>query len=158
MNITSLEQLYSTNLVIVSEYRDAIVEKKAELVSISYTGGFKRKILWLHTESMHPFLSDDDHEMVSKILDACRLSWDDIALINLDKSTQTAGDIVESLAPFFIISSVPSSLYNMTHPALYQLTETAGIKTTYTDTLAVIRNDKNLKIKFWHALKIMFEL
>jgi hypothetical protein len=158
LTITSIQNLYQKNLVIIDDHNEPVKEKKTDEANVSYTGGFKGKILWLHTENMHPFLSDDDHEMVSKILDACRLSWDDIALVNIEKTNQPAHDIIDSLAPLFVISSIPSPINNITQPALYQLTESAGIKSISTDTLRAIRTDKNLKIKFWQALKIMFQL
>ena len=158
LTISSLQNLYKRNLVIIHDHNEPVKEKTTDDAKVTYTGGFKRKILWLHAETMHSLLSDDDHEMVSKILDACRLSWDDIALVNTEKSNQTADHIIDSLAPLFIISSIPSPLLNITHPVLYQLTESAGIKTLCTDTLRDIRTDKNLKVKFWQSLKNMFQL
>lgn len=158
LTLASIQNLFKSNLVIIHEDKDSVKEKISNEMKVTYTGGFKKKILWLHTETLHSFLSDEDHEMVSKILDACRLNWDDIALVNTEKMNQPADYIIDALAPLFVISSIPSPIYNITHPALYQLTESSGIKSIYTDTLRDIRTDKNLKVKFWQALKIMFQL
>lgn len=159
VNLTaaSLTDLYKKNLVIIQGQDEKNV-KKGEPIPVIYTGNYKQKILWLHTEPLHPNISNEDHEMVSKILDACRLSWDDIALVNLHQANQNPEQIIQILTPMFVIFSDPSFINNVTHDAIYQVNESAGVKKVYTDRLSDIRQDKNLKVRFWQALKNMFQL
>jgi len=157
VNLTNniLVNLYNKHLVIANEDRDDI-NKKKDQDTVSFQGGFKQKILWLHHESLHHFVSDADHEMVTKILDACRMTWDDIALVNIAGQNQTAEEIIYTLSPQFVIFSLPHS--DTSKEELYTLTEKLNMKIIRTDILSDIRQDKNLKISLWQILKKMFQL
>jgi hypothetical protein len=149
--------LYANKLVSIEPQSSGKYIQKEE--QIPFTGGFQKRILWLHASADHPFLNNEDHEMVTKILEACRLGWQDIALINLSGNDINPQTVFEKFDPGYLICSVPEMINQyLPQETLYILQEKNGVTLLSTDSLDAIRNDKQLKIKLWQALKNMFGL
>ena len=153
----TLSELYKNNLVLVGDQSDKPTAHPER--NFIYKGGNRKNILWLHEEPEHPYLSDEDHEMVTKILEACKLSWQDIALINLFGKHEIISTIRSEIKPDFIIFSLPEKKQILDMPGdLYDISDLEGVKMLCTDSLNSIREDKNLKIRLWHSLKQLFGL
>jgi hypothetical protein len=120
-------------------------------IKIDYKGGFFKKILWIHNETEQTYIHELDFEMVTKILEACKMNWNDIALVNLFHSGNDYDVIIQTLNPKYVILSYGNQ-------PNYQVHTLQGRTTLYTHNLKEIRNDKNLKIQLWQALKIFFDL
>jgi hypothetical protein len=118
---------------------------------IDYKGGFAKKILWLHYESEQIYIHDQDFDMLTRILEACKMTWDDIALVNLHHSGIDQSIILKKLNPEFVILSFGDQ-------NKYQIQKSLGMQIVYTHPLHEIRNDKNIKVLLWQALKIFFNL
>ncbi len=158
-----LANLYKNKLLIIDDQEASQPKAPSSLVNltsgITHRGGYQRKILWIHEEPDHPFLSNEDHEMITKILEACKFSWKDIALRNISGTSADLKELLIEYSPKNLIFSVPIIKQLPDMPTdLYSVSDNAQMSVLLTDRLAQIRNDKNLKIKLWNALKQMFEL
>lgn len=162
-----MEKVHLSGEMVAALYADKLVGidpqhtevEVNEAIPISFTGGFQKKILWLHESSNHPFLSNEDHEMVTKILEACKLSWQDIALVNIHKTEISSQQITEQFHPEYLICSVPEKADQyVPHANLYLTQVKSNCTLLATERLEEIRNDKERKVKLWQALKNMFGL
>jgi hypothetical protein len=142
--------LYRNNLLFLKKDYSELPTSLPDNI-IEYKGGFFKKILWLHNEPEHAYIHDLDFEMVTKILEACKMTWNDIALINLLHCKKDQDLIIQTLNPDYVILSVGEQPNYLVHTPL-------GRQTLSTHSLHEIRNDKNLKIRLWQALKIFFDL
>ena len=149
--------LYKKNLVIVEAENNKQEDNSGH--SVLFTGGYRRNILWVHNEPNHPFLSNEDHEMVTKILSACALSWQDIALVNTYESAFSLIQIFDQLKPTLVIVSSQNHDELMSHNEnLYEVRTYNNMNLVCTDPLGQIRNDKNLIVQLWQGLKQLFNL
>ncbi len=156
LSSAQLSSLYKKNLVLTETAPQQNVTDHKQVI---YFGGYQKKILWLHTEPNHPYLSDDDHEMVSKILEACRLSWNDIARVNMSPSGFSIEDVLAQLLPSCLIISLPyDTAHACTQTDLYATQDIQHIQSMRTDILKDIRGNKDLKVKLWQGLKAFFQL
>lgn len=146
--------LYKNHLVLVENQGSTGLEGEESGTNSAalYKGGFEKKILWIHRESAAPFIAEDDFEMLTKILEACRLGWNDIALVNI--TNQPGRDeVLEELLPVCVIDSTEDKSEEW-----YAVTNKQNAVFLYTHPLKDIRQDKNLKIRLWNALKIIFKM
>ena len=160
----TLPDLYKNNLVLIDDHEfnetpsPSIHDTSTTSANI-HTGGYQKKILWIHEEPDHPFLSDDDHEMITKILDACKLSWQEIALVNMSNISKSIKNVLNDYSPNFLILTLPDQIHLFeTYRSIYSVVRTSSETILITDRLKDIRQNKDLKIKLWHSLKEMFEL
>jgi hypothetical protein len=145
-----IRDLYKENLLIINSEFTPNDGDNLNL-KVEYKGGFQKMILWIHKEQDHAFLKNEDFEMLTKILEACKMTWEDIALVNTENSTLDYDMILHELQPVFLIdSSGNQNDYNMI--------EKGQLKILCTHPLSQIRNDKTLKIRLWQALKVFFDL
>jgi hypothetical protein len=163
LNKELLSDLYKNNIVLPDNPTPEIQRDDSPFVNktatLLHTGGYLKKILWIHEEPDHPYLSDEDHEMITKILEACKFSWKDIALMNIFGTSADLKELLIQYNPKNLILSVPIKKQLLDIPTnLYSVTNNAKMSVLSTDRLQQIRNDKNLKIKLWSALKQLFEL
>lgn len=147
-----LTNLYKNNLVAVENQERSPSTSVEANTDIRYKGGYEKKILWLHREPAAPFIAEDDFEMVTKILEACRLGWNDIALANMTTLSQI-DEAIAALLPNCVIDSTGD-----TSTECYAVSNKNNIEVLYTHPLKAIRQDKNLKISLWNALKIIFKM
>lgn len=145
-----IASLYKRNLLHINhEYPTPLTETRDD--QINYKGGFAKKIAWIHHETEHDYIHDDDFEMLTKILEACKMTWNDIALVNLHHSNLDESTVIATLNPEYVIFSLGNN-------PTYEIKQSAVIKTIHTHPLSQIRTDKNIKIHLWQALKILFNL
>ena len=57
--------------------------KNINLPAFTYLGGFDKKVAIVLAEHFHPHIADEDLEFLSKLLVACKLSLNDVAIINV---------------------------------------------------------------------------
>jgi hypothetical protein len=74
------QMLFEKTLVANTENKAGIEISKE--INISSLGENQQNILFLVNDKNHKFLPDDEMEMLSKLVSACKLSMADIALVN----------------------------------------------------------------------------
>lgn len=150
--------LFAKNLI--EKTQDAVTDTVSKEIKINSLGGNQKQILFLVNDSQNKFLPDNEMDLLSNLITACKLSMEDIALVNhyntfvnyhqLTENFQskkilmfgiTTSDLELPFSiPFFQIQPFQQQLY-MTAPPL-------------NDFL----NNKNLKKDLWISLQKLFLL
>jgi len=150
--------LFAKNLI--EKTQDAVTDTVSKEIKINSLGGNQKQILFLVNDSQNKFLPDNEMDLLSNLISACKLSMEDIALVNhyntfvnyhqLTENFQskkilmfgiTTSDLELPFSiPFFQIQPFQQQLY-MTAPPL-------------NDFL----NNKNLKKDLWISLQKLFLL
>lgn len=171
-----IPQLYGNNLVLINKKEPIINQEKNEnsigkknsdcyqSTAIKYLGNHHKKIALLvqSTEALH--VSDADLEFITAILNACKLSLNDVAIINIHQQHITYQNLVTALQSQYILCfgvtahqiQLPFTIphyqiqpYNNT-----QLLFAVAIK----DMLNNTKEAKLEKSKLWVCLQKMFLL
>jgi hypothetical protein len=116
-------------------------------------GKNRKQFLWLVNEAMHPFLNEADFEFLTQVLEACKMSWDDIALVNMQQRTHTFEEICKQVTPQIILAAAIPTKWLPQANELYLIQNFSGYRFFATDSIEAIRQDKVLKSKLWTALK-----
>jgi len=59
------------------------VKSQSTAQGLKYLGGFQKQIAIVLTEHFHPHIAEEDLDFLSKLLTACKLSMNDVAIINV---------------------------------------------------------------------------
>lgn len=107
------------------------------------------------------FLPDASLQFLTGILNACKLSMADVALVNL--ATETSINYKEVVTAFqpkiVLLFDVEPAAFGlpMTFPH-YQLQPFSGITFLYSPSLPALENDRAEKMKLWASLKRLFNI
>ena len=89
--------LFSRNLIDDAKTKPkANFREKTEIVSL---GENKRQVLFIVNDPAHKFLPDDEMELLTKLVSACKLSIADIALVNFCSNKSTYHEYIEQFQP-----------------------------------------------------------
>lgn len=137
-------------------YIPKVAKTQTRLV-FNYDGGNNKYILMLFSHSGKNGVPQPQKQFLEKILGATKLSFDDVAMANL----QTIGEpTFDDLKSFF----APSSLFLWgidpkqlgIQASLYQPVIHNKVKVICVDAIDVVENDKALKAKLWSILQTHF--
>lgn len=121
-------------------------------------GGLRKGVLWLVQEPESSFLNDEDFELLTKVLQACKLNWDDAGLMNVHPGRLPVATIVQHLKPRHLICcGIDAALLGETAP-LYTPLEGYGCEVLVTDAVSAISSHKEKKVLLWNALKQMLQI
>lgn len=125
--------------------------------SFSYEGENNKYIVMLFSHTGSSAMPQAQKPFLEKILAATKLSFDDVALVNLnDHPNATLAQVKE----FFAASSlflwgINPSIFNV-QAHLYQPLVHDKLKVICVDAIDTIENDKTLKGKLWSILQTHF--
>ena len=158
----TVADLYRSSLVIPTE-------KNVPETTVSAPGSFQPKwlgknaknvlILVKHSDAIH--MPDADLELLTSILTACKLSLEDVAILNLHPHPDL--EYNQALALFHPSSMLlfgiePSSIglpLSFPHFQVQAFQQTSYL---YSPALSYIGTDRSLKTSLWQSLKILFKL
>lgn len=141
-----------------SLYENVIVHTEISPVHIPYEGQNLKKILVAFDKNGK--LTKEDRALLEKLLTACQLTFDDIALVNIHSTEFTIAKIVDHLhIKKAVMFGVPMLSFALP-------LEDSEEKVITSDHCAFLRTaplgvlDKNVEKKkaLWMALKVMFQL
>ena len=161
-----LAELYPNSLIEAGENpaKQPPAEKKEETVDIpgwKSLGNNQKNILVIvqYTDAIH--LPDKELDFLTAMLAACKLSLDDVAIVNLNNHPDAS---YKELTVFFkskivmLFNVEPASFgLPMSFPH-YQLQAFANATFLYAPSLTELENDKLQKSKLWVCLKRLFNL
>ena len=159
-----LAQLYKTAMVPVAPaatgIRDPVTASSQPPATLPSLGGNKKHISLLIHDADVPYLSDSLFEFLTKILGACGLSMDDVALVNkAPLADLTFAGLHAALSPEKIIllgpefNSWAGQSLTKNEPAQWE-----GCSFLLTDRLEEMQGDPAAKKSFWQALQVLFDL
>lgn len=140
------------------------VEKKVETrPAIRFLGENKQQVtIIVHTPD-YPYLADNELELLTKMLVACSLHLDDIALVNEFNSDANWQHVQEELTPIIALffgsqiwqQQLPFAIpYYQVQPHGSQLYLTAPALQSFTANTEAVKTEKQ---KLWTALQKLFK-
>lgn len=162
----SLERLQLDPFLLAQMYHQPIIPEEITVVpaqakaipEIKYLGENQKNILLLIQNEREAYLSEESFNLLTNILNACKLGMQDVALIN------TANYPGARLQDF--LAAVPSrqvihfaidpSALGLPPSQTYQVSSFNGLPVLYSDDLQLIATDKALKGRLWMGLKQLF--
>lgn len=140
------------------------VEKKVEYPSaIRFLGENKQQVTIVVHSQAHPFLPDSELELLTKMIGACNLHLDDIALINEYNSIAQWQEVHQQLAPRIILffgskiwqQQLPFAIpFYQVQPHGSQLYLIAPALESLLDNTDAVKSEK---LKLWTALQKIFK-
>lgn len=163
----SLNQIQLTNELLAQLYNDKLIEdRSANAVpeapaTIRHLGNARRKIALLVDYPGLRFLPDEDLHFLTNILAACKLSMEDVALLNVNThSPAETGKYLQDLEmkQVILFGLEPAALDLPIHFPLFQLQAFAGCTYLCSPELTALQQQKDLKMQLWNCLKKLFGL
>lgn len=165
----SLENFQIPVLLLPELYKDSLVQlditqasaDKIEENELIFLGNNRKNILILVNESESVHLEDVNMELLSNILNACKLNMNDVCLINVNKKNKI---IVKNLISQFkaecllIFGNLPISTQLPDTLNLYENKVHENCRMLQVDDLNKIGSNPELKKILWNALKALFNL
>lgn len=131
---------------------------------LKYLGDHIKKIIILVKDKDAVHLNETDLGLLSTILNACKLTLADIALVNLASQAFSLQDLLETLPSVLVISfDVTSAELKIKLPTtLYKPIVLGETHLLFSNSLSIMQgNEQHAKLeksKLWTALKQLFQL
>jgi hypothetical protein len=164
----SLNDLELPGHVIQSLFQHVLVDsEKAGTPSVStakemnFFGGYKQQVILLVNNPDAAFVSDQELSFLSGILNACKLTLEDIAILNIAKTPAiNYKQITEKYKPRIIMMfGVEPAILGLPF-VMPEFQRQSYNNQVYLSApaLPVLENNKDLKRKLWTALQQVFSL
>lgn len=162
----ALNTLIGQDAIANTTAHEKLNEEKAvtPAAPLKFLGDHLKKITIVVQDPEAVHLNEADLGLLSSILNACKLTLADIALINIAKQPCSLQDILETLPSVLVIAfEVNSSQLKIKLPAtLYQPMVLGETHLLFSSSLGSMQptepNAKIEKSKLWNVLKILFKL
>jgi hypothetical protein len=165
----SLENFQIPIILIPELYKDSLVQldatqpssQKIEETELNFLGKNRKNILILVNESGAVHLNDANMELLTNILNACKLSMNDVCLLNVNTQKSMAVSVLTAklnAACLLIFGNMPTSVQLPANLNPYENTVHMNCKSLLVDELKKIASEPELKKKLWKELKILFDL
>lgn len=134
------------------------------LPEIWWLGKNKKNITILLKDISNKFISENNLSFLLSILNACKLTPDDIAVVNLANTKVKFEKINNTLQPEVVLlfDTKPAEIEIDAKPLLYTVMYPQGFKLLYAASLDNLNGNapeqKVEKGKLWNALKLMFDI
>jgi len=143
----------------------AVAEETMEaLTNFKYLGDHHKKIIVLVSDPASVYLNETDFILLTSILNACRLTIADIALVNLGQQKAGLHQILQLLPSKLVIAfELDSIALKIKLPTqLYKVIPLGENNLLFSKSLASMQgtdaNAKQEKAKLWAVLKQIFQL
>lgn len=154
----TVASIYSGNLVLTGDESRTPQAVDAAKTMV-YLGENKKKIVILVYDELHSFLSESDFNFLIQILNACKVTVADTAIVNTLKTAVGFKQIEEELNPKVVLCFGKQAAASMQLQITeYQTVNRGGVQMLYADPLSVVIEDAAKKKKLWMELKQLFEL
>lgn len=153
-----IQDLYKKNLVDLSDSQQV---KNITSKEINFFGGNRQQILLLVNNNCNAFVTDEQFTFLSGILNACKLTLEDIALVNIAALPSLSyKTLVKTFHPkiFLMFGISPDTLQLPFVIPDFQRQAFDNKVYLSIPSLNEIENDKELKRKLWIVLKQIFSL
>lgn len=156
-------QLYQNSLV-ANEVTEVIIDtgkKGIKEIEWKYLGGNKRNVLVVVDYIDMKYLPDDQIDFLTQLLKACKLSLDDIALINWEyyKKYSYADILSHFGSTIILLFDVNAAGFGFPFEIpQYQVQHFTHYKVMHAPAMHQLKNDKPAKGKLWASLQKIFDL
>jgi len=158
----SLNKIQLQAQMVASLYRNTLSDSGPAIVPdpqvVKYLGENRKNIFLIVRHPSAPFLPDEELSFLTSILNACRLSLSDVAIINHSRvDLEELQSAIDRDARNVILFGIdPLSIGLPINFPQFQLQQFDSRTYLYSPTLSELAFDKALKSKLWNALKTLF--
>lgn len=148
----------------IIEEKPALVEEKVNKPAKWYLGNYEKKFVVLVNDNSNVYLSDENLQFLTGVLNACKMNLAHIALINLHNHPINFQQLKQNLQPVFIVAFGINALqmelpFSMPDYQVQQYSSCSILTAPELNTL----NQTNVaakteKTKLWNCLKKMLNL
>ncbi len=160
---------FQLNSEIVSEiYNNSIFileEKQANTQSVDsmmppHLGNYQKQILIFVSNEQHPFLADPEMDLLTAILNACKLSFNDVALCNCFKNNSSDIDAYfQKMNPTKTILFGHNPILHITgNIKEYHPLQLAKGECLLSQDLSFLLANPDSKKILWDALRVLFKI
>lgn len=163
LNPALVSQLYQSVLVepIRHPAADKTLPKNDTQAKWKVLGGHKKKICILVLETSAVFLKDEQLAYLTRILQACKLTLEDVALLNLQGRNQFSYQLIQEQYPSstcIVFGLTPHLLELPVDFPSFQLQNIEGCTYLFAPALDQLEPSKNDREKLWQALRKHFQV
>ena len=160
----SLNEIRLTPHLLVDLYSSSLVEgstiNKPVLAPIQFLGKNKKRILLISSTADAAFLTDREFSFLTSILIACKLTLEDVAVVNWlhfeGMSERILNETTSDKVILFQVNPVTFGLpINFPH---FQIQQFNGRTYLYAPSLGEIEADQSVKKQLWNSLKRLFNV
>ena len=160
-----LAELFSNSLVYTGEnVRSELIQEVLPKQEKNYLGNYERKIIVLVNDNGNMYLSDEELEFLTGILNACKLNLAHIALINFNNNPVDFNHLRKKMQAEYLLMFGMNTLQiqlPFTMPD-YQVQQYDNCKIVTAPPLTALNNKTQLakaeKTKLWKSLQNIFNL
>jgi hypothetical protein len=157
----AIQDLYKRSLVLSANTPEKKVETPSSAVSFNVLGNNQQKILILVDNNETLYLPDEQLNFLMGILTACKLTMQDVAILNTKKNSNLSylnlATVLKSSK--VILFGVETSIIELPLQfPTYQIQAYNNQTYLSAPSLTVLQNDKAEKTKLWLCLKQVFSL
>ena len=154
-----IQNLYKKSLVLSNDYPATDIEIPNVTASLSMLGNNKQRILILVANNESLYLPDEELTFLTDILSACKLTIQDVAILNIYKNENnsyafiTKALLVDKILLFGIKTSEIMLALELSNYIIQSYNNQILVAAP---PLSILKNDKTEKTKLWHLLKQLF--
>ncbi|UEG48526.1 hypothetical protein LK994_07740 [Ferruginibacter lapsinanis] len=149
-------------------YKKTLVEESVKKVQapesptvLSFLGNNKKGIAIVVESNNSLYLPDEELNFLLGILSACKLSMEDVAVLNIDKNNSATYQTIATSLDAHVVLIFGINCEQIALPLQfphYQIQSYNNQVYLSSPTLNAIRNDKVEKTKLWNCLKQIFSI
>jgi len=156
-----IQDLFKNSLVDLNKGKAANTATAAEKNNISFLGNNQKKIAIIVNDENSIYLPDEALNFLLGVLSACKLTMDDVALVNTAKNrVLTYSNIQQELSATTVLlfGVGPQQLQLPLQFPQYQIQKFNMQAYLAAPSLLLLQQDKAEKTKLWNCLKQLFSL
>lgn len=141
--------------------RGTMVESEHPLQPIRSLGGHQRSILVVVNNPDRPFLKDEELTYLTRILNACKLTLEDVALVNISGIHPASYERLQKQFPsekVICFGVTPEMIELPLDFPSYQLQKSGNSIYLHAPSLAALEPQETERRKFWSSLQKLFNL
>ena len=157
----AIQDLYKRALVLSADAQEKKVEIPSSTISFNTLGNNQQKILILVDNDETLYLPDEQLNFLMGILTACKLTMQDVAILNIQKNKDVSYTNLATALKAFIVLLFGVETSKIALPLqfpFYQIQAYNNQTYLSAPSLTVLQNDKAEKTKLWLCLKQLFSL
>jgi len=161
LSADTITRLYTTPLVDMNAEKDSSVAITEAAQDCRFLGSNKKNITILVSAGDVSFLPDHSFSFLTGILNACKLTMEDVALVNISSLEDTGyTGIYKSTKPAvsLLFDVSPNDIGLPLQFPYFQVHKYNSITYLSSPSLALLENDKAAKAALWSSLKTIFQL
>jgi hypothetical protein len=156
-----IQDLYKKSLVLSDNKKEKKAQMASATVSFNVLGDNLKKILILVSDSEALYLPDEQLNFLMGILTACKLTMQDVAILNIEKNKDIVYTNLTKIlkSEKIILFGVETSRISLPLQfSTYQIQSYKNQIYLSASLLTVLQNDKAEKMKLWLCLKQLFSI